>query len=148
MTAGGQPAANARPMPVPDERSAPYWDAAARHVLTAARCARCSEFTLPPDSVCPHCHSPEPDFGFEPVTGRGIVRSWTIMRQPSLPGFAADTPFVLVDVELDDQPDLRLIGRLLDGPYVPLHIGDPVTVAFEDVADGVVVPAFALECSA
>ena len=36
------------------------------------------------------------------------------MRQSFLQGF--DVPFVLVDVELVEQADLRLIGRLLDGP--------------------------------
>lgn len=133
-----------RPLPVPDERSAPYWEAAARHVLTLARCARCRAFAIPPDQTCPHCRSTEPEFAFEPVSGNGRVRSWTIVRQSSLPGFAGDVPFVLVDVELDEQPELRMIGRLLDGPDAALHLGDRVSVAFEDVADGVSVPAFVL----
>jgi len=38
-----------------------------------------------------------------------------------------------------------MIGRLLDGPDVPLRIGDRVTVAFEDLAPGIAVPAFALD---
>ena len=40
------------------------------------------------------------------------------MRQSFLPGF--DVPFVLVDVELPAQEDLRLIGRLVDGPDAAL----------------------------
>jgi hypothetical protein len=67
------------------------------------------------------------------------------MRQSALPGFEADLPFVLVDVELLEQPELRLIGRLLDGPDAPLHLGAPVSVAFEDLDEGVSVPAFTLE---
>jgi uncharacterized protein len=54
----------------------------------------------------------------------------------------------LVDVELDEQADLRTIGRLLDGPDAPLTVGARVVVAFEDLAPGVAVPAFALERSA
>jgi uncharacterized OB-fold protein len=135
----------ARPVPVPDDTSAPFWEAAAAHVLTVARCARCRAFTIPVDVVCPHCHSTDPGFVFEPVTGRGSLRSWTVVRQSFLPGFDDDVPFVLVDVELDDQADLRMIGRLLDGPDVPLHLGDRVTAAFEDLAPGVAVPAFVLE---
>jgi hypothetical protein len=95
--------------------------------------------------VCPHCGSTEPAFAFEPLDGRGVVRSWTVMRQPSLPGFAADVPFVLVDVELIDQPNLRLIGRLMDGSDAPLHTGDAVRVVFEAAGDNVSVPAFELE---
>ncbi len=53
---------------------------------------------------------------FEPVSGRGFVRSWTVVRQSFLPGFEDDLPFVLVDVELEEQPDLRMIGRLPTGP--------------------------------
>jgi uncharacterized OB-fold protein len=133
---------------VPDERSAPYWEAAARHVLVVARCARCGNLAHPPADVCPHCRSTEPGFAWEPVSGRGTVRSWTVMHQSSLPGFDADLPFVLVDVELVEQPELRLIGRLVDGAGAPLRAGAPVTVAFEDLGDGVSVPAFALEAGA
>jgi hypothetical protein len=66
------------------------------------------------------------------------------MRQSFLPGFENDLPFVLVDVELAEDPDLRLIGRLLDGPDANLAIGAAVSVAFEDIGPGVSVPAFAL----
>ena len=134
----------ARPLPVPDETSAPFWEAAAGHVLTIARCSRCAAFTHPPDVVCPHCRSTKPDFVFTPVSGRGRVRSWTVMRQSFLPGFEADVPFVLVDVELEEQPELRIIGRLTDGTEATLELGAPVHLAFEDVAPGVAVPAFAL----
>ncbi len=133
-----------RPVPVPDESSAPFWSAAAEHVLTVARCGRCGQLTMPPDVVCPHCRSSDPGFEFTPVSGRGIVRSWTVVRQALLPGFEDDLPFVLVDVELVEQKDLRLIGRLLDGVGVDLHFGDAVAVAFEDLAPGVALPAFEL----
>jgi uncharacterized OB-fold protein len=133
-----------RPTPVPDEASAPYWSAAAQHVLTVARCAKCGQFSMPPDVVCPHCRSSEPCFEFTPVSGRGTVRSWTVVRQAFLPGFEADLPFVLVDVELVEQKELRLIGRLLDGPDADLRVGDAVVAGFEDLAPGVAVPAFEL----
>ena len=80
---------------------------------------------------------------FTPVSGSGTVKSWTVVRRSFLPGF--EVPFVLVDVELSEQPDLRLIGRLLDDPDVNLQIGAAVRVEFEDIAAGVAVPAFVLE---
>jgi uncharacterized OB-fold protein len=128
---------------VPDERSQPFWDAAAGHRLVLARCARCDRLCHPPDAACPHCGSTDPEFSYVPVEGSGVVRSWTVIRQSFLPGF--DVPFVLVDVELAVQPGLRLIGRLMDGPAARLDLGAPVRLAFEDVAPGVAVPAFALE---
>lgn len=128
-----------RVLPVPDETSSPYWDAASRHVLTAARCGQCGVFAMPPDVVCTACGSTNPRYEFTPVSGLGVVRAWVVVRQSFLPGF--EVPFVLVDVELAEQPELRLIGRLLDGE--PTR-GATVRAAFEDLADGISVPAWEL----
>lgn len=136
MTAGS------RPVPVPDDISAPFWEAAAEHGLVLARCSRCQAFSHPPDLACLNCGSTDPDFVFTPVDGGGTVRSWTVVRQSFLPGF--DVPFVLVDVELDIQSDLRMIGRLVDGPEAALSTGSAVSLVFEDIAPHVSVPAFAL----
>jgi hypothetical protein len=66
------------------------------------------------------------------------------MRSSFLPGLGDEVPFVLVDVELDAQAELRLIGRLLDGPDAPLSMGARVALGFEDLAPGISVPAFSL----
>ena len=134
----------ARPLPVPDDLSAPFWAAAAEHVLTVARCTQCGAFTMPPDVVCLHCASTDPSFVFTPVSGRGAIRSWTVVRQAFLPGFEDELPFVLVDVELVEQPDLRMIGRLLDGVGADISLGAAVVAGFEDLAAGVAIPAFRL----
>jgi uncharacterized OB-fold protein len=139
--------ASARPVPVPDELSAPYWAAAARHALAVPACARCGSLSLPPGQSCPNCGTTAPDWAYQEVSGHGTVRSWTVVRQSFLPGFDADLPFLLVDVELADQPELRLVGRLLDGADAPVRAGAPVTVAFEDIRtdpERVSVPAFTL----
>jgi len=133
-----------RPVPVPDDVSAPFWQAAADGVLVLARCSRCGAFTHPPEPVCPHCHHTDPRFAFELVAGHGVIRSWTVIHRSFLPGFDDDLPFVLVDVALDGHDDIRLIGRLLDGPDAQLDVGAAVTVAFEELDGGVAVPAFAL----
>jgi uncharacterized protein len=140
-TPAGVDEESGRPVPVPDELSAPYWAAAARHVLVIACCSQCGSMSMPPGQVCPQCGSTDPQYAWPEVSGRGIVRSWTVIRQSFLPGF--DVPFLLVDVELAEQAELRIIGRLLDGPDAPVRAGAPVRVAF-DVAGGVPVPAFTL----
>jgi uncharacterized protein len=101
-------------------------------------------FTHPPDAVCASCGSIEPNFVFAPVSGKGSVKSWTMVRQPLLPGFEREVPFLLVDIELEEQKELRITGRLLDGPQTPIRLGAPVHVTFEDIAPGVAVPAFVL----
>ena len=73
------------------------------------------------------------------------MRSWVVVRDTFLPGF--EVPFVLVDVALDAEPDIRLIGRLVDGADVPLRRDDRVAMVFDDIAPGVAVPAFSLEAA-
>ena len=136
-----------RPVPVPDPGSEPFWAAAAQGTLAIARCSRCSAYTHPPDVVCQRCGSTDPRFEWTPVSGRGTIRSWTVIRQSFLPGFDQDVPFALVDVELEEQDDLRIIGRLLDGPDSVIRPGAPVTVSFETVTSAVRVPAFTLSAS-
>jgi uncharacterized protein len=132
----------ARPAPVPDEVSRPFWAATKRHVLTLARCAHCGTPSLPPEATCAGCRSSTPGYTFESVSGRGVVRSWTTVRQAFLSGF--EVPYVLVDVELAGTDGLRMIGQLTDGPDAPLCAGAPVVVAFQAVGSDAAVPAFTL----
>ena len=134
-----------RPVPVPDALSARYWEAAARHELALPRCGQCKAFALPPEPVCPHCGSSAPAWDYERLSGRGTIRSWTVVRTSFLPGFADDAPFTLVDVELADQQELRLVGRLVHGAPA---LGAQVSLAFEDVTPGVGIPAFTREAAA
>jgi uncharacterized protein len=136
-----------KPVPVPDERSAGYWAAAARHELAIARCPVCRRYSIPPDLVCRLCSNTDQPFVYETVSGRGTIRSWTVIRMALLPGFRDDVPYVLVDVELDEQPGLRMIGRLTDGPSATFTVGARAKVAFDDMTPGVSVPAFTLVVS-
>ena len=128
-----------RPVPVPDEQSAPFWAAAADGRLVLARCRRCEGFTHPPTVLCPRCQSTDPQWTFDEVSGAGEVCSWTLLHQSFVPGFDDVLPLVLVDVRLDGTDDVRLVGRLVDGAGAPLHQGARVDLTFDDG-----VPAFTL----
>jgi uncharacterized OB-fold protein len=133
-----------KPVPVPDEGSRPFWEAAASHVLAIQCCDNCGWYSYPPVMLCPNCLSFERAFHFQPVSGRGTVKTWTVMRDAFLPGFKPDVPYVVVDVQLDEQAGLKVIGRLVDGADAALSLGAPVEVVFDDVAAGVSVPEFRL----
>ena len=133
-----------KPLPVPDERSAGFWDAAARHVLALQRCDSCGRIAHPPVVVCPACLSIDAAFTFVPVGGHGRLATWTIMRDTFLPGFKGDVPWVIAEAELDDAPGVRLLARLLADPDTPLALGRALETVFEDVAPGVALPAFRL----
>jgi uncharacterized protein len=135
------------PVPVPDQQSGGFWRAAASHRLAMQRCTHCGWLSYPPDLVCMRCLSPDPDFQWEQVNGRGRLRSWTVIRTAFLPGFAPDVPYVVAAVELEAQEGLQMVARLRDGPNALLAIGAPVDTVFEDVAEGISIPMFRLVAS-
>jgi uncharacterized protein len=135
----------AKPLPVPDEETAPFWAAARRHELVFQRCHYCGSYAHPPVQFCLHCHNvAEPRFDFAPVSPRGKILNWTIMRDAMVQGFAGDVPWVHALVSFDDQPGLTFAATLVDGPSDKLRVGAPVEVIFTDVTDGEALPFFRL----
>jgi len=127
-----------RPVPDPDASSAPFWDAAARHELRVQRCTDCGRRRHPPRPMCPTCHSFQ--HTFERVSGRGRIWSWVIAHPPVLPAFADKTPYNIVVVELEE--GVRMIGNLLNVPNEEIVEGMEVVVDFDDVEEGVSLPAW------
>lgn len=60
------------------------------------------------DSMCTGCQATDAAFSFEPVSARGTVRSWTGIQDAFLTRFRVEVPYILVDVELDGQLELRI----------------------------------------
>ncbi len=130
--------APARPLPQPDDATAPYWDAARRHELRVQRCGSCGRLRFPPQPMCDHCRSL--DASWERMSGRGTVFSFVIAHLPVLPAFQAKAPFAIVLVELAEDPRLRVVGNLLDCPLDQIAIGMPVEVTFEQVDETTTLP--------
>jgi len=61
-----------RPIPVPNEWTKPFWDAAKRGSLELQRCQSCGHFQHPPYATCLQCMGI--DLKFEPVLGAFCVR--------------------------------------------------------------------------
>lgn len=116
-----------RPAPPPTPRAAEYWRSGADGVLRIARCAPCGTYIHPPRPLCPQCHSA--DVAFAPVSGKGTVYSFTVNRYQWTP--ALEPPYVLAEVDLAEQPGLRLLTAVVGCPVDAVRIGMPVTVAFE-----------------
>ncbi|HZS13265.1 MAG TPA: OB-fold domain-containing protein [Candidatus Dormibacteraeota bacterium] len=131
-----------RPQPVPNEMTAPFWDAARQGVLALQRCTGCSRFHHPPLPYCPECHANS--FEYAPVSGRGTVWSYTIMRQARVVGFEDMIPYAAMAVEIDEQPGLLVVGNLVEADPESVHVGMRVEVRFEPIGDeGMMLPQFA-----
>jgi uncharacterized OB-fold protein len=66
-----------RPIPVPNQWTQPFWEAARRGSLELQRCQSCGSFQHPPYATCVRCVSV--DLKFEPVRGAGSIYAYTIM---------------------------------------------------------------------
>jgi uncharacterized OB-fold protein len=74
------------------------------------------------------------------LSGRGTVFSYCVMHLPLVAGFAP--PYLVAEVELEEQPGLRVTTNILNCPIGNVHIDMAVTVAFEDREGGISLPQF------
>ncbi|HJU28046.1 MAG TPA: Zn-ribbon domain-containing OB-fold protein [Candidatus Binataceae bacterium] len=116
-----------KPLPKPTATSRPFWDAAKRHQLQLQRCAGCKAFIYYPRDRCPNCFSERLEW--TPVSGRGKLYSYTVVRRASTRSFA-DKPYVLAIVELDE--GARMTTNI-EAPPESVKVGMPVSVYFDDV---------------
>ncbi|WP_417725565.1 Zn-ribbon domain-containing OB-fold protein [Salipiger sp.] len=126
------------PAPTPDEQ--PFWDACKAHELRVQCCRDCGTFRHPPVPVCHDCGSTGIDW--QQVSGRGTVFSYTIAHHPTHPALNAAVPYNIAVVLLEDAGDVRLVTNVIDVSPEEMRVGLPVTVAWEDAADGWVLPRF------
>ncbi|MEU0423159.1 OB-fold domain-containing protein [Streptomyces canus] len=109
--------------PVKDPTGAPFWEYAARGELRVQACADCGELRFPPRPCCPHCQSFAEEW--RPVSGRGRVWSYVVPHPPLLPDYAAQAPYNVVVVELEEAPRIRLVGNLVTAAGATLDSLDP-----------------------
>ncbi|MBO0850846.1 MAG: OB-fold domain-containing protein [Pseudonocardia sp.] len=128
--------------PVPDELTAPFWEAARQHRLALQRCRGCGRINHPPQVVCGWCTGT--DLGYEEVPGTGRVCSYTTV--PPRQDEPGDGPRTTIVVELDIQEGVLLVSGLDGDPPEWVDIGVPVRVYFErapeTVGDELVLPRF------
>lgn len=124
----------------PDAATRPFWDACRRRELCLQRCCDCNAFRQPPSAGCPHCGSARSDWPL--LSGLGTVFSYTIVHHAAVPPLAAEVPYNVVVVALDDAPGARLISNLLDVAPADVAVGMRVQVAWDEVKPDVVLPRF------
>jgi uncharacterized OB-fold protein len=135
----------AKPVPIPDEASAPFFDGALQGRLMLLRCPACATFMSPTAYLrvpkrprCVTCFARELEWA--PSGGRAVLYSFAIMHQLYDPAFAAEIPYNIAVVETEE--GVRLTSQVVDCPKDRLEIGMPLEVTFERMSDAVAVPKF------
>ncbi len=117
-----------------DRETAGFFDAAGEGRLVYRACNDCSHALHPPTDHCPHCGGW--NTAWRDAAGTGTLHTWTTVMHQIHPDYPA--PYTLVVVELDDAPEVRLMGRLDGEPE--LAAGQPMQVWFEKLGEGPTLP--------
>lgn len=127
MASEGAPA---RKLPVLEPETVSFWTSGADGLMRIQRCGACRTWQHQPLPRCSTCGSET--LAAEAVSGKGRIASYTINYEAWLPGLPV--PFVLAAVELAEQAGLYVLANL-DGPVTAAHVGQPVSVRFEQHED-------------
>jgi uncharacterized OB-fold protein len=143
MTATSTPPA--KPVPVPDAHSAPFFDAALDGTLMLRRCRACGTFMSPVAAIgaalrsrCVACFSG--DVEWAPSSGRATLYSFVLVHQRYDEAFAAELPYNVAVVETRE--GVRLTSQVVGCPSEALEIGMALEVVFEPMSATVAVPKF------
>ena len=156
MTQQSETDAKSRPMtaplqgvPLPDLERIPdyergFWEGSQAGELRIQQCSGCGRYRHLPTPMCPECSSL--DYVWTPVSGRGFVYSFVIVRHPVHPAIREkeQTPYNICMIELEEQEGLRVCSNVLNIPPEDIAIDMPVQVTFVPAADNpdIVLPVF------
>lgn len=128
----------AKPVPVADAESKPYFDGAREGKLMLMHCRACGTWRMPSRDRCDACWSLDTEWA--QASGRGTVYTFGIMHQLYNPGFAAEIPYNVAVVELEEGP--RLTTNIIGCPNDQIRVDMPVEVVFEPAGADVAIPKF------
>jgi uncharacterized OB-fold protein len=130
-----------KPTPEATPLSERYWAACAEDRLLIQRCEACGLAVFFPRRWCPGCGSPR--LADEAASGAGPIYSFSVVAQAAIESYAHDVPYVVALVELAEGP--RIMANVIGCDPSDVRVGAPVTVAFEERANGIKVPQFELD---
>ncbi len=93
-----------KPLPPVNAESAPYWEACAAGRLVIQHCRDCRAHQFYPRLVCATCGGAA--FDWVAASGYGTLTTWTVIRRAVSAAFAADVPYIVALVELEEGPTM------------------------------------------
>jgi uncharacterized OB-fold protein len=127
-----------KPVPVPDEISAPFFDGAREGKLMLQHCTACEMWSFPTRERCPHCFAAALEW--RQASGRGTLYTYTVMHQVMNPGFASSVPYNIAQVDLEE--GVRMVSNVVGIPNDALRVGMKLEAVFEEAGEGVTLPKF------
>jgi uncharacterized OB-fold protein len=107
----------------------PYWSSVKEHQVKVQRCDDCGALRYVPKEICNRCQSLSASWA--PVSGRGEIYTYTVIRRAPTPAYQEDVPYVIVHVQMEE--GFRMVGAMPGIAPEQVSIGMPVEVSYEDV---------------
>jgi hypothetical protein len=127
-----------RPLPEENPVTAPFWQAAREHRLLLQRSKKTGRYVFYPRAVSPFGANDELEW--VEASGRGAVYTFTIARRPTAPQWAAEVPYVIAIVELEE--GVHMTANIVECDPETVRIGLPVEACFVDVTPTVTLVQF------
>lgn len=128
----------ARLAPTPSPESAEYWAGLRRHELLLQKCGDCGAHQFYPRALCSACGGGRLEWSR--ASGRATLRSWSLVRRAVSEAYAADLPYALALVQLDEGP--TMMSTLVDVALDAVRIGAALEVVYDDRPEGYTLPRF------
>ena len=122
-----------KPIPRPSSTTRPFWDGLNERKVQIQRCDACDSWVFYPRTRCPSCLGNQ--LVWHEVSGRGVLYTYTLARQPTAPHFADETPQQLAVVELDE--GVRVTSTLVNVEPSDIVIGMRLRPYFDQVSDAI-----------
>jgi uncharacterized OB-fold protein len=119
------------PLPEISEDTRPFWQGGEHNQLNISHCNDCGKWFHPPSPICPECYSM--NVAPTPTSGRATVAAFTVNHQVWMPELPV--PYLVAIVEIEEQPDVRLMTRLVECEVDAPYVGMPVEVVFDHIED-------------
>lgn len=118
-----------KPLPAITPVSAPYWQSLRQGALSFQQCV-CGHRWLPPRPQCPSCLGT--DWKWVRASGRARIVSWVVFHTAYHEAFAAELPYNVTLVELEEGP--RLVTNVIgcaDGRELAAGMAVELAVEYE-----------------
>jgi len=124
--------------PVPTTETEGYWKGCRDHQLLIQQCTACGHFQFYPRLMCTACISR--NVVWFKATGRGKVKSFTVIHRAISKAYAKETPYVLAIIELEEGP--TMMSSVVNCNIKEMEVGMKVEVTFEDWSEEISIPKF------
>lgn len=127
------------PGPTKTKTTTPFWGAAENGKLLIQCCKKCNANIFYPRAICPECWSDELEW--KEISGRGVLKSFSIIYKPGHPAWAPATPYIVGLVEFDEGP--TMLSYIISDPdsVDTYKVGQTLSLQETNIS-GRILPAF------